>query len=1070
MNRALWPCTFGYFFEQIATPLLTDAQIADVRDHVGDYVRGRGPFAAFRVGRVPYGLLPVTAIGSWKSATAGTIDTGLAARLPAWKARWLALAGGVARVGATSDPDADLLGVLGLDASAREVRLREVIGPAQVQNMMLLLGGAATADAVARGSLTNSVLGQLGLAGTSPRFASLTYGTTALRIGRPFVAAGVLSETAALSPNYIDQLRNANITALRAAGQTTSPEFANPLLYHLLRQAILVELARISVGLAINAGTATIADRAEVELVRIAPATATATTAWDRFAAPLPSLTGTVVLGDWLLQPSTDAEREPVRDYYAALAALSPLPTAELDRLVAETLDICSHRLDAWLTSMAARKLAAMRATNATGVHLGAFAWVENLRPATATTTPGGFIHAPTATHAAAAAILRNAYLTRTGAERDAVAIDLSSRRVRTGLALIDGVRQGQSLGALLGYRFEAALHAAQLDRYIAPFRARFPLGNDPSNAPAATTEQVPARDVVDGLALRNAVNGQSTAATIPWASLPAVAAADRAAMAPCLAQLDGDVDATADLLLAESIYQVAQGNVDRASATLNALAGGATLPDPEIAVAPRAVTSYSQRVAIAIGPPGVLAAGWNATAPRALAEPRLNAWLAARFGDPARVQCRVSDGSPATAVTIALSDLGLCPLDVIALSRTVPPTGGGELDARIAWHAASALGITAPIAIDDSRPAAANAVSLLELLDVARLLDSAVSAARPLAAQDLTPDASGGDAADSAELDARATAAITALTAARAALASANTTASAVAALRAALWTCASFGVREAVPAAADADVRAQPIAVLADLDRRLAAAASATDGATKLAAVFGSAFTVLPTFAPANGADLAAAIGDSATLAGDAYATRQWFEAAARVREPLARFRLAALATEAIGGGALDLIAAQLPHVAGARWIALPFDATNPAQVPVAGVLSLALHQDASVAGATSLAGLVLDDWTEAIPSATQLTSFAVHYDAPSAEAAQCVLLAVPPAPVATWDLATLVAIVEEAIDLAQIRAVDSDLLGSYALAVPTTYIAANVADETISLNLAAHVIAEAAILPPE
>jgi hypothetical protein len=486
-------------------------------------------------------------------------------------------------------------------------------------------------------------------------------------------------------------------------------------------------------------------------------------------------------------------------------------------------------------------------------------------------------------------------------------------------------------------------------------------------------------------------------------------------------------------------------------------------------------VTSYSQRVAIALGPPGALAAGWNASAPRALAEPRLNAWLAARFGDPARVQCQVTAGSPATTTAVTLADLGLSPLDVIDLSRAVPPAGGGELDARITWHAVSTLKLAAPIAIDYARPSAPNAVSLLELLDVARLLDSAIGAARPLTAQDLTPDASGGTASDTAELSARATAANGALTSARATLGSASTAATAsdaasIAALRAALWTAASFGVREAVPATADADVLAQPTAALAEIDRRLASAAPAADGASQLAAIFGAAFTVLPTFAPANGADLATAIGYGATLVGDAYATRRWFEAASRVRRPLSRLRLAALATEAIGGGALDLTAAQLPHIAGAQWIALPFDATKPTQVPVAGVLSLALHQDASVAGTTALAGLVIDDWTEAIPSATQLTSFAVHHDAPSSEAAQCVLLAVPPTAATTWALPTVIDVVAEAIDLAKIRAVDSDLLGAYALVVPTTYIAANVADDTISANLGALVKAEATVLAPE
>ena len=39
-------------------------------------------------------------------------------------------------------------------------------------------------------------------------------------------------------------------------------------------------------------------------------------------------------------------------------------------------------------------------------------------------------------------------------------AIDLSSLRVPTAMSVLDGVRQGQALGALLGYRFERGLRA----------------------------------------------------------------------------------------------------------------------------------------------------------------------------------------------------------------------------------------------------------------------------------------------------------------------------------------------------------------------------------------------------------------------------------------------------------------------------------------------------------------------------------------------------------------------------------------------------------------------------------
>ena len=65
-------------------------------------------------------------------------------------------------------------------------------------------------------------------------------------------------------------------------------------------------------------------------------------------------------------------------------------------------------------------------------------------------------------THAATAALLRNAHLGADGmcrAPTDPFAIDLSSRRVREASRLLEGVRQGQPLGALLGYRVERRLH-----------------------------------------------------------------------------------------------------------------------------------------------------------------------------------------------------------------------------------------------------------------------------------------------------------------------------------------------------------------------------------------------------------------------------------------------------------------------------------------------------------------------------------------------------------------------------------------------------------------------------------
>ena len=78
--------------------------------------------------------------------------------------------------------------------------------------------------------------------------------------------------------------------------------------------------------------------------------------------------------------------------------------------------------------------------------------------------TNAGFVQAPSLGHAVAAAVLRCGHLShaRTGQPDGPFAVDLSSDRVRLARWLLDGVRQGQPLGALLGYRFERGLHERQ--------------------------------------------------------------------------------------------------------------------------------------------------------------------------------------------------------------------------------------------------------------------------------------------------------------------------------------------------------------------------------------------------------------------------------------------------------------------------------------------------------------------------------------------------------------------------------------------------------------------------------
>src|SRR4029450_2992719 len=95
--------------------------------------------------------------------------------------------------------------------------------------------------------------------------------------------------------------------------------------------------------------------------------------------------------------------------------------------------------------------------------------------------TNEGFIHAPSVNHAVTAAVLRNGYLAHaTPSTPDLMKVNLSSERVRLALGFIEGIRNGQSLGALLGYQFERGLHdrhnLAEVDEFIFKMRKEFPL------------------------------------------------------------------------------------------------------------------------------------------------------------------------------------------------------------------------------------------------------------------------------------------------------------------------------------------------------------------------------------------------------------------------------------------------------------------------------------------------------------------------------------------------------------------------------------------------------------------
>ncbi len=1118
MLTALWPSTLGYFFSQMMDPVFAAGQIDAAREYVLANTLPRGAAPAFRVGTTPYGVLPVTSLTRYKPSDlrSDVVQDGLVAFVTRLWATWLASSAGTPHMQTTGDPDAELIGLLGMDASSATFRGRQVMGTDFLWNYMTFLTfplnamQAWLADALSPGRL---LLDTFGAGAWDPRLIHLGLSGNSFPVGAPTVQSGPLSETDPLTAdanlgggvngNYIQWLAQASVADIQA--QNYPGPTPTSLLYMILRQSLILGYGAPAAGAEIGAGRLQAAQFREAELVGIPVVTPPAhptVGVWDLLARPsIPDPAHS--WGDYLAvvaaPPSSPYGQ--VTALRASLGRLAGLPTAELDRLLTETLDACSHRLDVWASTVANAILNRTRTVgDIAGVHLGAFGWLEEIRPspqraqvvgpelaqvrgldalrakrvpgAAPLPTPvqpltdnGGYVYCPSSEQAAVAAVLRNGYMTHKGTpEEPMLDIDLSSERVRYALSLLQGVQQGQSLNALLGYLFEAGLADLGLEQYTQPFRDLFPVVGKKLTPSSAPSEAVAASNVVDGLALRTAWDNGNLAAGQNWGTGLPPPGPDQTAVIGLLTTLDDYAHALGDVSMAEAVFQVIRGNFGRAGGLMDAISKGDRPPDPDVITTPRGGLDLTQRVAVLIAGAPAVAPAWSGVGlhPRAAAEPRLEAWLTGLLPDPSTVTCSVqyTASGAAQSASVSLLQLDVGALDCLAMADAAAIPQQGELEARILYAAAVPSGATA-VQID-YQPVAPPAgwASFPDFFFLAKALRSLVSSARALGPQDITVpenDVSKAGLVDAVELQARATAALAGLHAHTATLAAAVGDA----ALRDALLTCAYYGVIGATPSTeTDANLANQAKSVLGVLHARIAtASAPGVAAVDMIGAIFGKDFVVLPRFNAPPATDMTNLFAQSAAMvASDPAAPTRWMTQLTHVRPAISRLDSAMSLAQVLAGPALAAPAptlGQLPYVAGDRWLGLPIDPANP---PAKGRVALACFTlgDPAAAG-VEYAGLMIDEWPERIPSTAETASLAFHYEEPKARAPQACLLAVCPDDRPTWDADLVTGILEETLELVKIRTVDLSSLQQMGQILPALYFSLNLQEATVSVNFA-------------
>lgn len=1108
MGTALWPVTWGYFLTQMvgfSGSGLTVGACDFARQHSISNVRPGGPLPMVRCGKQPYGVLPVTSLGPWRPAATdpdgGRLNSLRDLLVGLREQVWRPASGRVARVGRTGDPNVDLADVLRSDAQSSRLVVRGLMGRTYLRHLRRFLG--EDLDSIGfwnkLDQLTAPLPGRLGLEFTTP-LSQAAYEDAQRLVVAPLIQER-LPDSATLSPNYIAEILAVSAMDTLAVPVPSQPV---PVLKALLRHGLLREHAMAAVRLLAateQSAQQLLRDAEFVDLIHGLPPTST----WARMRArPVPGVNPARTVGEHL-DGATDFGAGPLRslgEFRAALARLATTPPADLERHLLGMLDACSFRLDAWISSYANRRLADLRASAPTGLLVGGYGWVEHLRPddVRPPVTPPegesgpmispkgdpGFIHAPSLNQAGAAAVLRNVHLAHDAAADGPYAITLTSARVRLAQRLFDGVRQGQSVGALLGYDFERRLHELRLDEFIEDFRLIAPRPGQVATDPAEH------RAVVDGLVLRNEWKNNEKAVLnrLPgWATLPKV---KRSRLLGALRGLDAAVDAAADAATAENVFQMFRGNLSRGGGSLDEIASGrSTPPQLEFPRTPRTGIGLTHRVVMLFNSDddaGATGSGWldAAASPRASAEPVLNAWAARLLGPADRVVAQVlkigDDGQPAQPFLVPLSTLNIAPLDLV-WARQDANEELSELAQRILDAAVHSGEFTLPtdrarLRVDLRRPAGAEPTlrSAADLLQLAGAAQRLLAGARAADAADLqAPHLDPVRGLDLTHYESRAAAAADSLRKIHdrlAELVTADPPPSADA-LREALLSAAMLGVPGSIPAAvSDAEslpaLQAQGRGSLAELARRVADAERLRTGApdepddarrTRLhslfQAVFGPGFLTTPRFRCATAADLGASIADAVSLrGGDEFAAYTWLQRMERVRPSLGRFSLVLREAEVLGTGeALRLSIAQVPHRAGQRWLGLNIPQGASA---AEGCAALVLQGIGSVDFGRPLVGLMIDEWVEMLPSRTETTGIAFQYDPPDACPPQAILLAVPPVLEEPWQVGTLNRVLLETLELSGLRAVGPELLGEIAHYLPAIYLAYNEQGDAVSTDL--------------
>ncbi len=791
----------------------------------------------------------------------------------------------------------------------------------------------------------------------------------------------------------------------------------------------------------------------------------------------------TVSVGGTLkFAPAPVSRRARMGEMTRAMDLLRELNAEQIELLMTQTMGLASWRLDAWITSLAHARLDEMRQTNATGLQLGCFGWVHNLKSRSTDTDveSQGFIHTPSLTHAKTAAVLRSGWTTYGSDEQDSpMAVDLSSERMREAKWIFDAMRQGQDLGDILGAKFERHLKTnLNAPEWIYPVREAV--------LAITKTKLDPVQPVVDGLELDQIWEDAKLRDAFDKAALEVfkklggrATAKSMKPVAEAVAYMKGLHDALADAAVSDSVFSMVQGNYSRAGATLGAISDG-SVPSPELEILKTLPPAKGQTHRVALFTPQD-GKGWSKSTVGAAAAPELEA-IAAHLMGPASALgftgiLKTEDDEVIARQSFTWADMlsknwpgagGAAEVLMMLTDDSLEP--GGALHLRALAFARSLLGEqisstkhTLSLYWTEAQTKARDA-----LIDRWLGWKSVIMNARALHPRDFVAEGHEVEGAQMAirEVETRANQlsqsvaeAIDRVLSALPAPTEGDPTPIGTrqpARLMGEIAGLSGYGFTQAIESlhsglSAAEDVYALAWALAPDLRKRMKAmkeaqAMPATDpdlhlkreGARiaaalgrKLPAICALRFKLLP--------QLGRNFSGSSARTKDTK-PQEWLEKWGYVRPALRDVSDALAVQDCYDATSIPMFVGQWPETKQQPWIA-----TSSPRGPDTPKLSmLALTPGAGRkqwSDFDTVSGLLIDEIADRVPETEIDTGLTFHFDAPNTEAPQSLLLAVPPRG-HSWDYDLMINTLRDTYNLARIRAVDGHAMSAHNQVLPAIY----------------------------